>query len=36
LLDGKKQVLFGFTSYGWIAENGIDVNKVKWFLIDGD
>jgi hypothetical protein len=36
LLDGKKQVLFGFTSYGWISETGIDFNKVKWFLIDGD
>lgn len=33
-LDGKKQVLFGFTSYGWISEQGIDFNKVKWFLID--
>jgi hypothetical protein len=34
VLDGKKQVLFGFTSYGWISETGIDFNKVKWFLID--
>jgi hypothetical protein len=34
VLDGKKQVLFGFTSYGWITEQGIDFNKVKWFLID--
>jgi hypothetical protein len=34
VLDGKKQVLFGFTSYGWINETGIDFNKVKWFLID--
>ena len=34
VLDGEKQVLFGFTSYGWISETGIDFNKVKWFLID--
>ena len=33
-LDGKKQVLLGFTSYGWINEYGIDFNKIKWFLID--
>ena len=34
ILDGKKQILFGFTSHGWINEYGIDFNKVKWFLID--
>ncbi|CAM1365896.1 conserved protein of unknown function [Tenacibaculum soleae] len=33
-LNGKKQVLFGFTSQGWINQYGIDFNKVKWFLID--
>lgn len=33
-LDGKKQVLFGFTSQGWINEMGIDFNKVQWMLID--
>jgi hypothetical protein len=33
-LDGRKQVLLGFTSYGWINEYGIDFDKVKWFLID--
>lgn len=33
-LDGTKQVLFGFTSHGWINEYGIDYNKVKWYLID--
>ena len=33
-LDGRKQVLLGFTSHGWINEYGIDFNKVKWFLID--
>ncbi|TLP79761.1 hypothetical protein [Maribacter sp. ACAM166] len=33
-LDGKKQVLLGFTSYGWINEYGIDFNKIKWFLLD--
>lgn len=34
VLDGKKKVLFGFTSHGWINEYGIDYDKVKWFLID--
>lgn len=33
-LDGKKQVLLGFTSHGWINEYGIDFNKIKWFLLD--
>jgi hypothetical protein len=33
-LDGKKQVLFGFTSNGWITEYGINFEKVKWFLLD--
>jgi len=34
ILNGKKQVLFGFTSHGWINQQGIDFNKVKWKLID--
>ena len=34
ILNGKKQILFGFTSYGWINEQGIDFNKVKWHLVD--
>lgn len=33
-INGKKQVLFGFTSPGWISDYGIDFNKVSWFLID--
>lgn len=33
-LDGKKQVLLAFTSYGWISDQGIDFNKVQWYLID--
>ncbi|TXD82218.1 hypothetical protein ESY86_15415 [Subsaximicrobium wynnwilliamsii] len=33
---GKKLVLFGFTSYGWINEYGIDFSKVEWFLIDSN
>ncbi|HAT81372.1 MAG TPA: hypothetical protein DCS17_08350 [Flavobacterium sp.] len=33
-LDGKKQVLLAFTTYGWISDQGIDFNKVSWFLID--
>jgi hypothetical protein len=35
-LDGKKYVLFCFTSYGWITEQGIDFNKVSWYLIDNE
>ncbi|SDB30713.1 hypothetical protein SAMN03097699_0618 [Flavobacteriaceae bacterium MAR_2010_188] len=33
-LDGKKDVLFGFTSPGWISEYGINFDRVKWFLKD--
>ncbi|XLS27996.1 hypothetical protein ACJD0Z_12390 [Flavobacteriaceae bacterium M23B6Z8] len=33
---GKKFVLFGFTSFGWINEYGINFDKVQWFLIDSD
>ena len=33
-LNGRKQVLFGFTSRGWINEYGINFNKVSWHLID--
>ncbi len=33
-LDGKKQVLFGFTNQGWINQYGINFNKVIWFLVD--
>jgi hypothetical protein len=33
---GSKFVLFGFTSYGWINEYGINFDKVKWFLIDNE
>jgi hypothetical protein len=35
-LDGEKQVLFGFTSQGWINEYGINFDKVKWYLIDSE
>ena len=31
---GNKLVLLGFTSYGWVNDNGINFDKVKWFLID--
>ncbi|WP_158850595.1 hypothetical protein [Algibacter sp. L1A34] len=34
ILDGKKQVLFGFTSHGWINQSGIDFEKIKWYLVD--
>lgn len=33
-LNGRKQVLFGFTSQGWISQHGINFNKVRWFLVD--
>jgi hypothetical protein len=33
-LDGKKQVLFGFTSRGWISDQGIDFERVNWMLVD--
>jgi len=33
-LDGKKQVLFGFTSQGWINQYGINFDKIKWILVD--
>lgn len=33
-LNGRKQVLFGFTSPGWISQYGINFEKVKWFLLD--
>ena len=36
VLDGKKRVLLGFTSYGWIGEQGVDFNKVSWYLVDSD
>ena len=36
VLDGKKQVLFAFTSYGWISDQGVDFNKVEWYLVDSD
>lgn len=31
---GSKRVLFGFTSFGWINEYGINFDKIQWFLID--
>lgn len=34
VLNGKKQVLFAFTSYGWINEQGVDFSKINWYLID--
>ncbi len=35
-LNGKKRILFGFTSYGWINEYGIDFGKVHWRLVDSE
>lgn len=34
ILNGRKQVLFGFTSQGWINDYGINFDKIRWFLID--
>ena len=34
VLDGEKQVLFAFTSQGWINQNGINFDKITWYLID--
>lgn len=31
---GDKYVLFGYTSRGWINDNGINFQKVKWHLYD--
>lgn len=33
-LGGRKWVLLAFTSYGWMNEYGVDLSRVKWFLID--
>jgi hypothetical protein len=33
-LDGKKYILFCFTSYGWVNEQGMDFSKANWYLID--
>jgi hypothetical protein len=31
---GKRMILFGFTSYGWVNNNGVNFNKVMWHLVD--
>lgn len=36
VLDGKKWVLFCFTSYGWVSEQGLNYSKVSWYLIDSN
>jgi len=33
-LNGKKYLLFGFTSYGWANEMGVDLSRVSWYMID--
>ncbi len=35
-LNGKKFVLFGFTSYGWVTDYGVDFSKVQWIMIDAE
>jgi hypothetical protein len=34
ILNGKKQILLAFTSYGWVNDQGIDFSKIIWYLID--
>ncbi|WP_417873600.1 hypothetical protein [Xanthomarina gelatinilytica] len=34
--NGKKYVLFGFTSNGWISDYGVNFSKVRWHLIDAE
>ena len=31
---GKRRLLFGFTSYGWVNSNGVNFSKVMWHLVD--
>lgn len=33
-VNGKKYVLFGYTSHGWITSQGINFDKVRWELVD--
>ena len=35
-LNGKKFVLFGFTSNGWISDYGVDFSRIRWHLIDSE
>ena len=35
-LNGDKQLLFGFTSKGWINEKGINFDKITWCLINSN
>lgn len=34
VVNGKKFVLFGYTSRGWISEQGINFDKVRWDLVE--
>lgn len=33
-LDGKKYVLLSFTSSGWLNDNGINLDRLRWFIVD--
>lgn len=33
-LDGKKYILLSFTSSGWLNNYGINLDLLKWFIID--
>ena len=33
-LDGKKYVLMSFTSSGWLTDRGVNLDRLKWFIID--
>jgi hypothetical protein len=34
IINGKKFVLFGYTSRGWISEQGINFDKLRWDLVE--
>ena len=31
---GERMILFGFTSYGWVNNNGASFDKLMWHLVD--
>ena len=35
-IEDKKKALFAFTSHGWINNNGVNYNRIKWEIVDKD
>ena len=35
-LEGKKYILLSFTSSGWLNDYGVNLDRLKWFIIDED